>query len=490
LQFSEIELNNFDDCHQKCIITIMKKSSLLIFFISYCVFSHISFAKSGDDYDFRDKFYKAKSYLAGGLINKALPIYQELYSMDSTNSNISYLLGVCYTEMKTPTYMSVYHLERVAENISLDYDPGAYLEIDAPVFAWYYMTIAYSQNGLCQKAISAAVKFKDLYGAHRNDFYTKDASAWVERCKNQQINTSQSLTVEEIPIDDKEEVAEITDRKNLKDEATQFDSNEKIVTPNDDLALVADSVADNETEEEMSPVADDPLKVDAIQISERKIVTKNINYETKTPLYGVQVGAFSRLVPIWKFENLNNVDAFMDNQDIIRYVIGHLTYVSQANILLKAVWEAGYKDAFIVDINSIKKQDSQRFKESIVSVDDVSFKAKVRGKVDYRIQIGAFKESIPDDLVQLYLNLEGIKENRDKDVTTLTIGTFGDYNSALLKRKELMGFGIQGAFVVAYNYERKIPVDEANNYLSKIEPEKIKAQSEKNKKKDRKLFRR
>ncbi|HIA36990.1 MAG TPA: hypothetical protein EYN89_09765 [Flavobacteriales bacterium] len=395
----------------------MKKSAIYFCVCSLSVFCIFFYAKGNDKADFRDKFYKAKSYLAGGTIDKALPLFMELYDIDSTNSNISYLIGVCYTEVKTPTFKSIYYLEKGAQNISVDYNPGAYLETSSPIFAWYYLTIAYSQNDLCEKARSSATKFKELYGSHKNDFYTKDATNWAERCRS--------------------------------------DHSEK-------------------------PIAE---RKEIVPISEQKIVTKNIDYETKTPLYAVQIGAFSRLVPIWKFDNLSNVDAFMDKESMIRYVIGHFTYVSQANILLKAVWKSGYEDAFIVDINSIKKNVDQRYKESVVSVDDVSIKAKVVGRVNYRVQIGAFKESIPDDLVQLYLRLEGIKENMHDNVTSLSIGAFDDYETASIKRSELMEFGIPGAFVVAYNYDRKIPVDEANYYLSKNTSEEIDDGNSKKKKK-------
>jgi len=237
---------------------------------------------AADIKDYRNQFYLAKSYLARGETEKALPIYKDLYNVDSTNSNVSYLLGVCYTEEKEPTKRSIFHLERGTANISVEYDPGVHTELSAPIFAWYYLTIAYSQNGLCAKAMDASHQFKTLYGSHKNDFYTKDAMRWVANCTSDLLTSEPSVVEETVPL------------------------------------------------------------------MERKVVTKKVDYTTKTPLYAVQIGAFSRLVPIWKFDNLSNVDAFMDEDGMIRYVIGHLTYVSQANVLLKAVWEAGYRDAFIV----------------------------------------------------------------------------------------------------------------------------------------------
>jgi len=378
---------------------MLKKSHITSLFILGLISFQVV-VQAGDIGDYRNQFYLAKTYLARGETEKALPLYRELYAVDSTNSNVSYLLGVCYTEEKEPTKKSIFHLEKGTSNISVDYDPGLHTELSAPIFAWYYLTIAYSQNGLCAKALDAANNFKHLYGAHKNDFYTKDAMRWVKRCTSNLLSTATPSVDETIPL------------------------------------------------------------------SERNVVTKRVEYSTKTPLYAVQVGAFSRLAPMWKFDNLSNVDAFVDDEGMIRYVIGHLTYVSQANVLLKAVWAAGYEDAFIVDINSKKQYTGDRYTDAIVSVDDVSFKAKLSGKVDYRVQVGAFKESIPEDLVQLYLSLDGIKENVSNGLTSLTVGTFTDYNSAAEQRKALEEVGIPGAFVVAYNYARKIPLDEANHYLS------------------------
>jgi hypothetical protein len=45
------------------------------------------------------------------------------------------------------------------------------------------------------------------------------------------------------------------------------------------------------------------------------------------------------------------------------------------------------------------------------------------------------------------------------------VGSYPDYDAAANERKTLEDLGISGAFVVAYNYSRKIPLDEANHYV-------------------------
>ena len=356
---------------------------------------------SQDDENFRVKFNMAKNHLHQGRIEQALPIFQELRNIDSNNANINYLLGVCYTEEPVISEKSIYYLERSITNIIMEYDVISYKEKKAPIFAHYYLSIAYSQNGKCDKAKEAKSLFHSLYGIEKNDYYIRDAQRWIEKCNMELIALGQT-----------------------------------------------DSLVSME--------------------STRNIVTKTIEYTTESSLYGVQIGAFSRLDPRRDFNGLKNVEAFMDKAGTIRYVIGHFIYKSQAAALKKVVEDAGYKDAFIVDVNKEKK-----FSEEVISIDNISLKApkakkpKITGKVDFRVQIGAFRDSIPIELVLIYLQVEGIKEFNQEDLTILTVGAFPTYEEGEVKKEELLIMGIPGAFIVAFNRNQKISVKRAKNYLKK-----------------------
>ena len=129
---------------------------------------------------------------------------------------------------------------------------------------------------------------------------------------------------------------------------------------------------------------------DAKRNKERKesIVTKEIEYTTSSPLYGIQVGAFNELVPIREeFDDLKNVEAFMDTSGILRYIVGHFSIRSQADKLLLAIKKIGYNDAFIVNVNEVN-----RFSNEVVIVDNMSFKTHIMGQVTFKVQIGVFKE--------------------------------------------------------------------------------------------------
>ncbi|MBL4818016.1 MAG: SPOR domain-containing protein, partial [Deltaproteobacteria bacterium] len=332
---------------------------------------------SQEDEEFRVKFNMAKNHLHHGKIERALPIFQELSNLDSTNANINYLLGVCYTEDPIISYKSIYYLEKAVNSIIMKYDIISYKEKGAPIFAYYYLSIAYSQHGKCEEATEAKSQFHSMYGIEKNDYYIRDVQRWIKKCHS-------------------------------KPEAS---------AKKDSLASAV----------------------------ETSIVTKTIDYTTESPLYGVQIGAFSRLDPRRYFNGLKNVEAFMDKAGTIRYVIGHFIHRSQAAALQKLVEFAGYKDAYIVDVNQEKI-----YSEEVISINNISLKAPkdkapmITGKVDFTVQIGAFRDSIPIDLVLIYLQVEGIKELSQDDLTLLTVGSLPTYEEAEVKKEELLKMGIPG----------------------------------------------
>ena len=364
---------------------------IVVFFI--LVFSFVANQAQNDDFVF--KFVTAKSLLSEGNTSKAIPILQDLIKKQPENLNLHYLLGVCYTEEPIVTDKSIFHLEKSLKNVVLDYEPGSYNEKRTPIFVYYFLTIAYSQNHLCEKSKEAYHYFSSLYGEGRSDFYVFDAKKWADKCK-------------EIPK--KEEI--------------------KTIVP---VVVAAKKIEQEET-----------------------ITTKKINYTTSSSLYGVQIGAFSKLVPVYKFQHVKNVEAFMDNNGMIRYVIGHFSFRKQAETLLEAVKEAGYPDAFIVDVNKEKK-----FSEEVVAYNNQSIKSKVsHAPLEYRVQIGAFKDSIPYELSKKYLVVEDIEEYKQGELTVLTSGRFRTYEEAVIHKSAMLAIEIPKAFIVRFQGDRKVVEDD------------------------------
>lgn len=192
------------------------------------------------------------------------------------------------------------------------------------------------------------------------------------------------------------------------------------------------------------------------------IITKNIDYTVTTPLYGVQVGAFRELMPIHEFDDIKNIEAFLDKEGYIRYVAGRFILRYQAEALKKVIQDAGYKDAFVVDVNVPKK-----YSEEIVIVDNRSFRKELEGNIEFSVQLGAFKDSIPDYLVRLYLEIEGIKEKKEGNLTLLAVGSYSTYEDVEKAKENITKRGVQGAFVVAYSDGRRVDVREAKRAAKK-----------------------
>ena len=389
----------------------MKVILSLIIAFSFIKYSNGQYYKDyGENY--HRKFNEARTYLGKGKLGEAFSILQDLYKIDSLNHYTNYLIGVCYTEQNIITKKSIKHLDYARKSILTEYKYIPYTETRAPIFSWYYLCKAYSQNGLCDKARWAKEQFLQFNNDFtENQYFTNNIDQFMINC---------------IKEEDK--------KRNIE--------------------------------------------------RKESVVTKEVNYTTTSPLFGVQVGAFNELVPIREeFDDLKNVEAFMDTSGTLRYVVGHFGNKSQAISLLDAVKEIGYKDAFIVNVNQIN-----RFSNEVVIVDNMSFKTHIMGKISFKIQIGAFREdSIPEDLAELYLKIDDINVIDENSLSVLQVGDYEIYEEAETKKNELIRLGIPGPFVVAYDSRQKISVKAALKYQERKIQEKNEEVRTENKKKSSKM---
>lgn len=191
-----------------------------------------------------------------------------------------------------------------------------------------------------------------------------------------------------------------------------------------------------------------------------RVKTQPHKYSTYSTLYGVQVAALLEPQMTRKFDGLKNVEVYVDMHGVYRYVIGNFVFRSQAQKMLDIVKSEGYVDAFIVNIT-----DEDRYPLEVVALDQKSPKSQIRGDVEYRIQLAAFKESMPDESARFYLMVDSISEMNLEDLTLLTVGNFKSYGNALERRDELHRMGFQDAFIVAFSEGRKVSLEDARQYL-------------------------
>jgi tetratricopeptide (TPR) repeat protein len=356
---------------------------------------------------------KAKLLIASNKTQDAIPVLEGLMKADPAAAPHNYFLGMCLVKEGIRIEEAVKYLEKAALDYSKkDIDPG----MGEPEFCWYYLVIAYSRLRDCEKAMERYNQFVNVY-SQGDPFYTTEAIKWIELCHEpmrmaQEIKTRNYINTHSSTY--------------LKDRLVSMQS-------------------------------DDP-----------DVVTREVNYTTSSILYGVQVSASITPTYTADFPGLKNVGVYEDENKIYRYVIGNLTFRSQAEELLTQVQTNGYPDAFIVDINQ-----PEVYGDEVVMLNDYNISAELKGNIEFRVQIGAFAETLPKDLRQFYFDVDKLKEVHENDLTILTAGKFETYEEAQAYRDQLQDGGLLDSFVTAFNRRKRIPLGIALKHLNKDKKEEL-----------------
>ena len=453
--------------------------------LSIILVSTIPFQGSAQE---KDNFNQAKLHLANHKLNQAIPILENLWKSDPKNANLNYLLGLCYVKEDTKIKESVELLETASSIYTTDYAAGSSRERRAPEYVYYYLTIAYSKNGQCEEALRSLNKFYQVY-TYNDEYYLVDGQKWVRECNLEKKEEIEEVVevVEEVAEEVVEEVTEevIEEVKPVKPALVQRTEDDKIeekpkeekIEKVEEPELTPEQKAGQEILAEVVKERNEP------QIKERLIPfddwenlrTRDVNFTSMTSQYGIQVAALIDLKPTRDFTDLKNVEVYVDENGIFRYVIGRFPYRKQAESLKNKIIELGYKDAFIVDINQ------PYYNKEVLGIGKSSIDWHIDGKVDFRVQVGAFTALVPSAVAEKYLEIDGIREYPQNGLTILTVGSYKTYEEAQAFREELKTKGIDDAFIVAFNLGNKISLKEAKEYVEGREESKIEDSSKKRK---------
>lgn len=381
---------------------------------------------------FETDFNKAIVALSNNKVEDAEYLFMYHYKKDSSNMNLAYLLGRCYAEMGKKLPYSIYLLNKAKSQFSPRYNKRNFNERNVSEYVFYYLLMAYSKYGECDKTLETLHQFYKIY-SYENEWYLVKGQELHHSCEQREI---------EEPL----VVVELTEEPEEKKE---------------------------EPKKEYVPTKpEEPEEV--------VIETKKLRFSTRAPAYGVQVGASLEPKFTYEFPDLKNIQVYIDENGVFRYIIGRFIYEKQAEKLLKQVIEKGYSEAFIVNV-----RDKKKFSEQVISLNFESISKQIVGEVDFKVQVGAFRgDTIPEELVDLYLELDSISEIRYKGLTIMTVGSFKTKLEAEFLCELVRDIGIKDAFVTAFNYNRKIDMKQALLYLERQEALKEeKKKKRKNKKK-------
>jgi len=381
-------------------------------FFSILLFSVLSLSAQKSSLEFA--FDQARADLAIRNIEGAINSLRKVYVDQPENANINFLMGAAYTELPGNQDEAIFHLKKAVQNVSENYKVGSFVEKAAPIHVYYYLALAMVEKDMCADADQAFKEFSK-YKSKVDQYFIDEVDRHLQKCPY------------------------------TKDELVEEMWRKPIAAPEGyDPTLMP---------------KEEKLELDTADLSMRGLVTEKLEYTTNAPLYGVQIGSNLNPSPTSSYTDVKNVDVFIDNQGIIRYVVGHFSYRKQAESLLASLQEKGFKDAFVVNVNNERKYSNE-----VISYNNVNLRAGIRGGVEYYVQLGAFKDTVPKEILDMYFEVDGIQEIKKDEMTVLMVGAFEKYQEALNKKDEVGIVGFEDSFIVAYNKGKKVPLNEAINY--------------------------
>lgn len=202
-------------------------------------------------------------------------------------------------------------------------------------------------------------------------------------------------------------------------------------------------------------------------------------------LYTVQIGVYKSAPTSDRLKNLSPIYQQQTESGFIRFTTGIFDNYNVAKAEKDKVVNLGINDAFVAaykdgqrisldEARKMERENSASFAKTesisapennttptnnVVSSNDIIFK----------VQIGAYEKQVPTEVVTSLLKASAMKDFEQKvinGVSVYSVGKFTNYNDAVQLKNILVNDNIPDAFVVAYQGDKKITVEEAKKLLN------------------------
>ena len=244
------------------------------------------------------------------------------------------------------------------------------------------------------------------------------------------------------------------------------------ITPVDVDEIIAESNVAEETEEEL-PIENESTTNTA---SDNEFVPV-IDLETQLASFRIQIGAFSRKISKSVFGDLPDVVSVRGDDGLYRYFSGSYTDKAKAATHKVNLTTSGYNDAFIVAFKDGKRVTLREagFEVKPGVVEDLSVSSTPSANavdpslIKFRIQVGAFKEKVPTDYLDIFLDIGNVLPKRDvvSGFTRYYVGKLDTYEAAMAFRDKIASRGLEDCFIVGEFKQNIITSREALNLLGK-----------------------
>ena len=230
-------------------------------------------------------------------------------------------------------------------------------------------------------------------------------------------------------------------------------------------------------------IVDDEIIPVEIPVSEPKI---EIPEETDTSLvplmipssevsFRIQIGAFRNKLSKSVFRELPTVVSVFGDDSLYRFFSGSFSDKTEAASHKVNLSSSGYNDAFIVAFKDGKRitlkeagfELNPDYEDNIEIETEPSVNPINAKLVKFRVQVGAYKEKIPTDALDMYLDIGNVLPKRDimTGLTKYYLGEFNNYDVAADFRLKLIDKGLVDCFVVGEFKNNIISTKEAKSLL-------------------------
>jgi cell division protein FtsN len=207
-------------------------------------------------------------------------------------------------------------------------------------------------------------------------------------------------------------------------------------------------------------------KISGIKTETEKPEDNNSIKNTTGLVYLVQLGMFKKPISDEDLKNLLPIYTDKIPGKGTRYMMGIYHSLSKARDEIQKAKDKGFADAYVIAYHNGEHISLDKAKSIEGKPTDIIKKAQIV----YMIQVGAYKEKLnKTEENKLKSSYSPAKiEIRTADGKNLyLIGKYKSYKEADDLKKKLIKNGHEGIFVVAFNGEEKISVEEANKLNNK-----------------------
>lgn len=227
-----------------------------------------------------------------------------------------------------------------------------------------------------------------------------------------------------------------------------------------------------------------------IKMNEQNSVNSFNVKDVKGLLYTVQIGVFRNARTSGDLMNLSPIfeeKINLGGNEAVKYTTGLFADYIEAIAAKEKIVKLGIKDAYVVvyyngktiPVNQANIMVMNQGSSVITNPKDLNInlnsnadqvktaKDKEKGKpatVTYKVQIGAFKDQVPNDILDLYIKVAangGLSNFIEGEMKVYTIGEYKNYDEATKMKNKLVEQGIKDAFVIAFKGTEKISIESA-----------------------------